>query len=211
MWVFHHGDDAVFVTTPSRAKSVVEEFLGDFRPDFWVSDRYGGQMGFAKIDHQVCLAHLIRDVQYAIDEGDCVLAPDLRHLLGRACRIGARRDRLSDTTLKAYAGKLEARLDAIIARQPTGAAGVKLQRMIKKTRPHLFVFVTNRALPATNNGSERALRPAVTFRKVTNGFRTDWGAKLYADIRSVLETARRRSIGALDAIRTTLAGNPLPV
>jgi transposase len=29
----------------------------------------------------------------------------------------------------------------------------------------LFVFVTNRAIPATNNGSERALRPCVTFRK----------------------------------------------
>jgi transposase len=47
------------------------------------------------------------------------------------------------------------------------------------------------------------------FRKITNGFRTDWGAKLYADIRSVIESARRRSIGALQAIRLTLAGAPL--
>ena len=47
------------------------------------------------------------------------------------------------------------------------------------------------------------------FRKITNGFRTDWGAKLYADIRSVIETARRRAIGALQAIRITLAGEPL--
>ena len=75
------------------AKAVVEDLLGDFRPDYWVSDRYGGQMGFAKKDHQVCLAHLIRDVQYAIDAGDDVFAPDLRHLLGRACRIGRRRER----------------------------------------------------------------------------------------------------------------------
>jgi transposase len=134
----------------------------------------------------------------------------LRHLLGRACPIGARRDRLANTTLKSYAAKLERRLDALIARPPASAAGIKLQRMIKKARPHLFVFVTNRGIPATNNGSERASRPAVTFRKVTNGFRTPWGAKLYADIRSVIETARRKSIGALDAIRITLAGNPLP-
>jgi hypothetical protein len=35
------------------------------------------------------------------------------------------------------------------------------------------------------------------------------GAKLYADIRSVIETARRRAIGALDAISRTLAGKPL--
>jgi hypothetical protein len=33
-----------------------------------------------------------------------------------------------------------------------------------------------------------------------NVFRTEWGAKLYADIRSVVETARRRAIGALDAL-----------
>ena len=36
----------------------------------------------------------------------------------------------------------------------------------------LFVFVTNRELPATNNGSEQALRPCVTFRKVANSFRS---------------------------------------
>lgn len=105
---------------------------------------------------------------------------------------------------------LEARLDELMARTPTHAAGVKLQRIVKKIRRHLFIFVTNRDIPATNNGSERALRPCAVFRKITNGFRTEWGAKLYADIRSVVETARRRSIGALEAIRLTLAGMPLP-
>lgn len=210
LWVFHHGDSAVFVAEPSRAKKVVEDFLGDFRPDYWVSDRYGGQMGWARKENQVCLAHLIRDVQYAIDSGDDVLAPELRHLLGRACRIGRRRERLSDATLKSYASRLDARLHKLMARTPTHPMGVKLHNMIRRTRRHLFVFVTNRELPATNNGSERALRPCAVFRKITNGFRTEWGAKLYADIRSVVETGRRRAIGALHAIRLTLAGKPLP-
>ena len=44
-WVFHHGDDCCFVIRPNRAKDVVEEFLGEARPDFWVSDRYGAQLG----------------------------------------------------------------------------------------------------------------------------------------------------------------------
>jgi hypothetical protein len=65
-----------------------------------------------------------------------------------------------------------------MARPPTHAAGVKLQRVIKKIRRHLFVFITNRAIPATNNGSERALRPCVIFRKITNGFRTELTAVL---------------------------------
>lgn len=210
LWVFHHEDSAVFVAEPSRAKKVVEDFLGGWRPDYWISDRYGAQMGWAAKENQVCLAHLIRDVQYVIDEGDRIFAPALRHLLGRACRIGRRRHRLADTTLKTYAARLEARLDDIMRLTPTHAAGVKLQHVIKKIRRHLFVFVTNRPIPPTNNGSERALRPCVTFRKITNGFRTAWGARLYADIRSVIETARRRAIGALEAIRLTLAGTPLP-
>jgi transposase len=210
LWVFHHKDSAVFVADPSRGKGVVATFLGEWRPAFWVSDRYAGQLGWAAKENQVCLAHLIRDAQYAIDAGDGLFAPALRHLLGRACRIGRRREQLADATLRTYAARLESRLDDLMRRAPAHAAGVKLQRAIKKIRRHLFVFVTHRYIPATNNGSERALRPCVTFRKITNGFRTEWGARLYADIRSVIETARRRAIGALEAIRLTLAGMPLP-
>ena len=70
--------------------------------------------------------------------------------------------------------------------------------------------MTNREIETTNNGSERALRPSAVYRKITNGFRSEWGAKFYADLRSVIETGRRRSIRALDAIRLTLQGAPLP-
>jgi hypothetical protein len=119
------------------------------------------------------------------------------------------RSDLADSTLKTYAQRLEAKLDALMALTPTNEAGVKLQRGIKKVRRHLFVFVTNRDILPTNNDSERALRPCAVFRKITNGFRTEWGAKLYADIRSVVETSRRRSISALEAIRLTLARQPL--
>jgi hypothetical protein len=83
--------------------------------------------------------------------------------------------------------------------------------MIKKYRQNLFVFVTNQAVPPTNNGSEQALRPCVVFRKITNCFRSHWGATLYADVRSVFETARRRGIPILQSIRLTLDEQPLPV
>ncbi len=72
------------------------------------------------------------------------------------------------------------------------------------------MVVTNRNIPPANNGSERALRPCAVFRMITNGFRTEWGAKLYANIGSVIETGRRRAIGALKALRLILAGQPLP-
>ncbi|MDP1732277.1 MAG: IS66 family transposase [Devosia sp.] len=211
LWVFHHADSAVFVADKHRSKAVVQAFLGDHRPDYWISDRYGGQMGWARREHQVCLAHLIRDVQYAIDEGDTVLGPSVKGLLKRACAIGRRRADLSEATLKSYEADLDRRLDRIMAVAPVHPAGIKLQTIIKKTRRHLFVFVQNRDLSATNNGSERALRPCAVYRKITNGFRSEWGAVLYADIRSVVETARRRSIRAIDAIRLTLDERPLPI
>ncbi|MDQ0390405.1 IS66 family transposase [Labrys monachus] len=211
LWVFHHGDSAVFIADRHRSKAVVEGFLGEVRPDYWISDRYGGQMGWAKRDHQVCLAHLIRDVQYAIDAGDTVLAPAVKGLLKRACAIGRRRPDLTDGTLKTYEADLDRRLDRIMALQPTHPAGEKLHRIIKKTRRSLFVFIQNRQISATNNGSERALRPCAVYRKITNGFRSEWGAALYADIRSVVETARRRAVRAIDAIRLTLCGEPIQI
>ena len=208
-WVFHHGDDCCFVIRPSRGKDVVAEFLGDVRPDFWVSDRFAAQMGWAKTDNQVCLAHLIRDAQYAIDSGDTAFAPGLRKVLQQACAIGRRRDALADATPRAYGYKLDRKLDALLRITPAHAEGKKLQNVIKGCRRHMFVFLANRAIPPTNNGSEQALRPCVIFRKVTNCFRSEWAAHLYADIRSVIETARRRAVGILDAIRSTLKGLPL--
>lgn len=208
-WVFHHADSACFVTHPHRSRVVVEEFLGEYRPDFWVSDRLASQMEWARIEHQVCLAHLLRDVQYAIDAGDAAFAPGVHALLKDACAIARRREDLADATLRGHARKLDARLDALLKIAPQGKQGEKLKRMIKKYRRHFFVFLENRAVPPTNNGSEQAIRPCVIFRKVTNCFRSEWAAKLYADIRSVLETARRRAVGALQAIRLTLNGQPL--
>ena len=68
----------------------------------------------------------------------------------------------------------------------------------------LLVFMTRRDVEPTNNGSEQALRPSVVHRKVTNCFRSEWGAKAYADLRSIVETGRLRGQTALTAIRAVL-------
>lgn len=210
VWTFHHGDSAYFVIRPSRGRKVVAEFLGEMQPDHWVSDRLAAQMGWAAKDQQVCLAHLLRDARFAEEAGDASFAPGLAKLLRQAVRIGRRRGRLTDATLTGHARKLEARLTELLRIAPSCQAGEKLQRAIRKCRQFLFVFITNRDLPATNNGSEQALRPCVIFRKVTNCFRSEWGAELYAAVRSVIETARRRGLGAFEAIRLVLNGQTIP-
>ena len=63
-------------------------------------------------------------------------------------------------------------------------------------------------MPPTNNGSERDIRPSTVFRKVTNGFRSDWGSDLYAGVRSTLNTGRRQGPSAFQAIQAALSGEP---
>lgn len=70
--------------------------------------------------------------------------------------------------------------------------------------------MTRRDVEPTNNQSEQRLRGNVIFRKVTNGFRSGWGARVYADICSIVATGRLRGRTALDAIRDALAGRRLP-
>jgi len=99
-----------------------------------------------------------------------------------------------------------------MALAPTHRDGQRLRRRYGELRPHLFTFLDHPELPADNNSSERELRPTatyrkVTYRKVTGGFRSTWGADLFAGVRSVIGTAARRDVGAYQAIQQTLRGH----
>jgi len=203
-WVFIGTLAVLHVIKPSRGKAVVTSLFGDIRPEVWVSDMLGSQRGHAA-EWQVCLAHLIRDAKYAIEEGDTAFSAPFRRLLLRAMAIGKRRDGLKDTTLKQYLYDLDRRLDRIMAAIPIGEPGRKLHKRMLANRGHLFVFVTRRDVPYTNNVSERHLRPSVIFRKVTNGFRCEWGAETYAAFRSVVSTAKANRASVLDTVRFVLS------
>ena len=206
-WVFASPTAVAHRIAATRGAAVVAEFLAGARPKVWVSDRYGAQMGHGE-HHQVCLAHLLRDARYAIEAGDKIFAPGFKFLLMRACAIGRRREALAAATLVAHERALDGRLTRLLALEPTSPAGKKLRRGIEKCRDKLFVFVTRRDVPPTNNVSERALRPSVIFRKVTNGFRSTWGATVYADICSIVATGLLEGRTALQAIREALATRP---
>src|SRR6266851_5004142 len=157
------------------------------------------------------IANLLRDSQYAIDEGDTAFAPGFKHLLLRAVAIGRRRETLKDSTLVQYRADLDRRLTRLLGQPPTTSAGRKLARAIRKCRNDLFIFITRRDVPYTNNGCERALRPSVIFRKVTGSFRSYWGARLYAAAASVIATGRLHGKSALRAIQDVIAAQPAAV
>jgi transposase len=203
-WVFVTTLAVLHVIKPSRGKAVVTALFGAIQPEVWVSDMLGSQRGHGVL-WQVCLAHLLRDAKYAIECGDIAFSAPFRRLLLRAIAIARRRETLKDTTLAQYLYDLDRRLDRIMAAMPVGEPGRKLHKRMLANRAHLFVFMINRAVPCTNNVSERHLRPSVIFRKVTNGFRCEWGAETYAAFRSVVSTAKANRASVLDTVRFVLS------
>lgn len=207
-WVFQNTALCLHVIRPSRAAAVPKAVLDGHRPAVWVCDLFSAQRGHG-LDWQICLAHQLRDLTFAIEAGDDIFAPHLKHLLLRAIAISHRSAALAPDTLTQYRDQLERRLDAIMVLQPTSPDGRRLRKRYLACRAHLFTFVTDPDVPPTNNGAERDLRPSVIFRKVTNGFRSEWGAHFYAAVRSVIDTARRHHCDPFDAVRRTLAGHPV--
>jgi transposase len=204
-WTFGCATAVAFVIAESRGKCVPTAFLAGAKPKMWLSDRLPAQCKHAE-EHQFCLAHLIRNAQYAIDHGDTIFAPGFKALLEDACAVGRRRPDLADATIAAHRRRLERELDRLLACKPTDAEGRKLRDAVDlDCRGKLFVFLRRRDVEPTNNESERALRPSVIFRKVSNGFRSEWGAKAYAALCSIVETGRRNGRSALTAIRDALA------
>jgi transposase len=209
-WVFVGTRAVLHVIKPSRGKAVAQGVFGAARPGVWVSDMLGSQRGHGAL-WQVCLAHLLRDAAYAIECGDTAFSAPFRWLLLRAIAIGRRRDHLKDATLRQYLYDLDRRLDRVMAAVPKGEPGCRLRKRIAANRAHLFVFVTRRGVPFTNNVSERHLRPSVIFRKVTNGFRCEWGAETYAAFRSVVSTAKAHGASVRDTVRFVLSARACEV
>ena len=125
--------------------------------------------------------------------------------------LGRRRQRttLKDSTLAQYRTKADRRLDRLLAMPAVTPAGAELQRQTKRWRSQFFTFMTAPDVPPTNNAAERALRPSVIFRKVTNGFRSIWGGDVHTLIRSVIGTGRLNGLPAYQAISRALAGHTI--
>lgn len=204
-WVFQNEQVVIHVVRNSRAASVVTETMAGHRPSIWVSDLYGAQQGHADL-WQICLAHQLRDCKYAIEAGDTIFAPQMKALLLRAVVLARRRKSLAESTRRSHLRRLDHALDAIMVLAPTNRHGRRLRKRYGKLRSHLFTFLAHPDAPPDNNASERELRPTATYRKVTGGFRSKWGADLFAGVRSVVGTAARRGKNAHQAICAVLNG-----
>jgi hypothetical protein len=70
-WVFQTPEASYHVIVPRRNAEAIAAFLGDTRPEGWVSDLWSPQLQVDADTHQICLSHQIRNLTYAVE---------LRHL-----------------------------------------------------------------------------------------------------------------------------------
>ena len=189
-WVFRSPEAVVHHASPTRAASVVREMMDGHRPAVWLSDRYTAQQGHGAA-HQTCLAHLARDVAYAVEVSADPVPWRLQLWLQAVFALSERITYLAASTLSAKRRTLERQLADILAAASSCDLTRALQAKIGRARDQLLTFLDHPGLvEATNNACERALRPAVIQRKVTNGYRATWAAEGEAAIRTVVDTAR---------------------
>jgi transposase len=201
-WVFRSPDAVVHQAAPTRAASVIHAMMDGHRPQVWLSDRYSAQQGHAGAQ-QTCLAHLARDVAYAREASEDPLPWRLELWLRSAFDLADMITTFAASTLAAKRRSLERRLAAILDTPTACDLARDLQRKFRRARDQLLTFVAfPGAVEVTNNACERALRPAVVQRKVTNGYRAMWAAEGEAAIRTVVDTVRLRP--GTSAFRTIL-------
>ncbi len=203
-WVFLAKDAVVHEAAYSRGAQVVRDVMGGHRPRFWLSDRYAAQQNHAG-RQQACLAHLARDIAYGVEASEDMAPFRLKLWIDDVFALWRGLAGYAAATIKRKRRELEARLADILQTRSDCDIARRLLAKIANARDQLLTFLDAPDLvEPTNNGSERALRPAVINRKVTNGFRSMWAAQTDAAVRTVVDTARLAGQNPFQTIRTTI-------
>ena len=186
----------------TRSKRAVENAMAGHRPDVWISDRYSAQQGHAD-QQQTCLAHLYRAARFVDENGedDDLIAYRLKAWFARAFALNKGILDIAASTLKAKKRALKRDLKAILTTPTSSTLAHDLVAKIGRARNQLLTFCDHPGqVEPTNNQSERALRPSVIQRKVTNGYRAQWAADHEAAVRTALDTARLAGAGSFQTI-----------
>ena len=103
------------------------------------------------------------------------------------------------------AAAYEARIRALCDPEPPDEDVGRISRNLLKRKPPLFAFVRDARIPWHNNAGERAIRSICVKRKMSGGMRSAVGARTYARLKSVHETAKRKGRDFLEVVMRALA------
>jgi transposase len=210
-WVFISEHGVYHTIVPTRSAAEITEVLGQLAVKVWVSDCYGAQLKAPAEVFQLCLAHQLRDLQRVLDASpEDLWARATQKLFREAIHL---RNRFvsGEMTLNGFlrrVAQIENQLDRWLEEELKNEAARKLRNRFTTHRDKLLTFLYYPAVPPTNNEAERALRGSVIHRKVTNGFRSEWGAKAYAALETVIATARHQGKQVFQTL-VALMGTPV--
>lgn len=219
LWTFVASTYTFFTLRTTRAATVLEELLTDAFSGVVNCDR--AKMYWNKGRLQWCWAHLKRDFQALIDDPDHQVKRLGRDLMRPTKEMFRHWSRCRDGTIT-RAGMLRlmrpirSEIDGLLLRGKFSGHS-KLAGMCKPLYDHrdwLWTFLDVERVEPTNNASERALRPAVIWRKLSFGTQSAQGSRFVETILTAVETCHRQSRNSFDylttAITAHLAGQPTP-
>jgi transposase len=203
LWVAVTALVTVFRLAPGRDRGVVQALVGETYAGTLVSDRYSAYAWLDAAYRQVCWAHLTRDFQALVDRGGPAAPLGSEALRqGRALFAAWHRFRageLDRAGLQAALAPVDAALAALLhagqANADARAAG--LCRALLRLWPALWTFAEVEGVEPTNNAAERALRPAVLWRKGAFGTRCDAGAHFVERLLTVTATCKQQGRSVL--------------
>lgn len=182
-----------------RGAKVLEERFGDsLKNMIAVTDRHSAYFAIDFLDNQICLAHLLRNLEYLNDiDREQTWAKEVQGLLREAIHL--RNANPADIIPKE---NWLTRLDDLLKKNLDNLRKEfnELKRGIIKCRDYIFSFLENPAVPSDNNGSERGIRKLKVKQKISGCFRSDTGADAFHALHSIADTAWKNGQSPLDAI-----------
>jgi transposase len=163
-----------------------------------VHDRYKNYDAFPGVRHQLCCAHLLRDLEDAAQAYPAAAWP--------ARAAGALRALIHAANLARDRGLDQVpRLPGAKRKQPPARL---LLETLRDREDDVLRFLTSTAIPPTSNQAERDLRPAKTQQKISGRLRSEQATRDRYAIRGYASTAAKHGHDTFTAIRDALTGTP---
>ena len=183
-----------------RGSKVLTEQFGDSLERMTaVTDRHSAYFALRFLNHQVCLAHLLRELQYLSElDTNQKWSEQVTNLFREA--IHERNANPTDIISKAsWLDKLDSLLKINVSK--LGKKFDIFKNGLIKCRDYIFNFLEDPMIPSDNNASERGIRKLKIKLKNSCTFRSDFGADAFLELHSVVETAKKHNQTPFNAIQ----------
>lgn len=210
LWVAVTRCVTVFLIHASRGKEAARALLGRFG-GYLVTDRWNGYNDWPARKRQICWAHLIRDFVGFMERGEgsarigAALLEEAQKMFSLWHRV--RDGTLSRSSFRVYLGPIRRRVHRLLGKG-TRCGESKTQgmcAMILKLAPALWTFARIEGVEPTNNTAERAVRPAVLYRKGCFGTQSAAGSRFVERILTVVATLRQQGRNVMEYLTEACA------